>query len=193
MIDKILAFLDALDAALVPLAQGELLPLYLLGRSSLILRYQPPGTTTRDIDVVRNRRCRLQEEAKRLFGAGTANASAYGLYLETVAEGLPPVPAGFERRCRPYERPGMPWRVIRVYQMDPNDLAVTKLKRFSTRDRQDLRLLCDRGDLDVQRVKESLELAWCWHMEKDGNPQRDRAFANFQALRAYLEGEVTSL
>jgi len=46
-----------------------------------------------------------------------------------------------------------------VYEMDPNDLAVTKPRRFSAKDCEDLQQLCDRRVLDVQRVEQSLNSA----------------------------------
>jgi hypothetical protein len=191
MRNPILTFLDALDERLVSVARpGEYLDLYLIGRSALMLRHQRQGVGTDDVDAVWLRESALEERAVELFGAGSASAKTLGLYLELVPQGLPPMPAGFRRRCKPY--PGA-WKVIRVFEPDPNDLAVTKLKRFEPKDRVDLQFLCDQGLLNLERVEAYLHSAWTWTTDKDGDEQRDRAFANFRRLRAYSQGESGTL
>jgi hypothetical protein len=47
--------------------------------------------------------------------------------------------------------------------------------------------------LDEERLIERLESAFLWHTDKDGNPDRDNAFANLDIVRRYLRGEVREL
>jgi hypothetical protein len=124
------------------------------------------------------------------FGKGTPNARRLGLYLEMVHAGLPPLPHGFRQRCT--EVPG-DWRVIRLWRLDPHDLAATKLESFRVQDREDLQFLCDRGFLEGEKLRQALERALIWDHEKDGDPHRERAFANLTRVIAYLEGRSRTL
>ncbi len=54
MKDRIVRFLNAVDAALVPFAMGERLDLYHIGRSALVWKHGFQSTTE-DVDVVRPR------------------------------------------------------------------------------------------------------------------------------------------
>jgi hypothetical protein len=148
------------------------------------------GVSTSDIDIVQMNESELEGKAAALFGRGTEKAKVFGLYLDPVPQGLPPLPGSFRDRCRQYPST---WKVLRLYALDPNDLAVTKPKTFRPRDREDLQFLCDRGLLRAERVEQSLQSAWMWTSEKDGDEGRERAFANFARLKAYLLGEAAGL
>jgi len=190
MVEQILRLLTALDAALAEEAkEGERLNLYLIGRSALALHYHldlAPGGT-RDVDVVQFQHPLppLFRKALELFGQGTAKARAFGLYLEAVPSGLPPLPCWFDKRS--HEVHGE-WKVIRLWQLEVHDLAATKLLSFRSQDRDDLRFLCDEGQLHAEGLKGSLESAFRWTTEKDGDTSRDRAFANLEKVIAYLDG-----
>jgi hypothetical protein len=191
MRDQILAFLAALDEALTTLAlPTERLELYPIGRSALILFYGLGlgAGVTRDFDVVRlsSRPQRLLDLALDQSGQGTPLALQYGLYLEPVPEGLPPIPNWFEKRCTVFDGR---WRVLDVRRPEVHDLAVTKMKSFRTQDRRDLQFLCDRELLNAADLSASLERPFLWSMDKDGDPDRDRAFKNLRRVIAYLEGE----
>jgi hypothetical protein len=103
-------FLHAIDDELAKSAgAGERLDVYLLGRAALILRYGL-SLATKDVDlVVRGDESALQRQAFELFGKGTPNAVRWGLYLEPVPEGLPPVPGSYRRLSA--ELPG-DWKVL---------------------------------------------------------------------------------
>lgn len=184
MKDRILRFLTDIDAALVPTAGGEHLRLYHIGRSSLAWAYGFTSATV-DIDVVHLGQddSRLMTEALRVFGRGTPKAAEHGFYLERVPEGLPPVPAGFDRRAREVEER---WLVIRLFHLEPHDLAATKLKRFSLKDREDVRELCDRGLLDPVVLEARLASAFLFSLPKDGDPYRDAAFEHLRIVQNYL-------
>jgi hypothetical protein len=47
--------------------------------------------------------------------------------------------------------------------------------------------------LDATKLTESLEWAFCWSMAKDGDSDRDRAFANLERVVLYLQGKSRSL
>jgi hypothetical protein len=170
------------------------LDLYLLGRSALVLHRHleiAPGGT-RDVDVVQSEYPPplLFQKALEGFGQGTAKARELGLFLEAVPSGLPPLPGWYERRSQ--EVMG-DWKVIRLWQLEIHDLAATKLKSFRRQDRDDLRLLCDLGQLQADRLTASLESAFRWTTPKDGDPDRDRAFAHLEKVIAYLNGQSDTL
>jgi hypothetical protein len=186
MNEQIRQFLDQFDAELAARAgAGEHLDLYHIGRSALVLDYGAP-LTTRDFDFVQMRESGLENKALELFGKGTPNAERLGLYLDPVPQALPPVPQWFRKRCRPAEGS---WRVLRLWRLEPHDLAATKLKCFRPQDRQDLQFLCDQGLLDPANLRSAVESAFTWVAEKDGNPGREAAFAHLEIVKDYLEGK----
>lgn len=125
-----------------------------------------------------------------LFGEGTVRSATLGLYLNRVPQGLPPLPARFKGRCQRVESS---WRVIRLWELEVHDLAATKLKSFRPKDRQDLQFLCDAGLLEPKELRASLESAFLWSHEKDGDRDRDTAFANLAKVIDYLDGGSLSL
>jgi Nucleotidyltransferase of unknown function (DUF6036) len=185
---EIMNFLKAIDHELAHhAAEGERLDFFLIGRSALILRFGLELATI-DVDIVHVHGSELERKAIELFGRGTANSHRLGLYLEPVPQGLPPIPGGYFRQS--VDIPG-DWQVIRPKQPEPHDLAVTKLRRFHAKDRQDIQILCDSGELDSDRLTQALDSAFAW-AEKD-DPDRDRAVANLKRVIEYLEGRIRTL
>lgn len=121
-----------------------------------------------------------------MFGRGARKAAEHDLYLEVVPVALPPVPGGYEKRAIPVDGP---WVVLRVFHLDPHDLAATKLRRFAARDREDIRQLCDLGLLDPTELEATLGRAFWMTMDKDGDPYRDDTFAHLRIVLEYLRGE----
>ena len=188
---EIIRFLEAIDAELAKHArEGERLDLHLLGRSAMIVRYGL-SLATRDVDLVtRGEMPELQARAFALFGKGTPHANQWGLYLEGVPEGLPPVPGSYRKLSM--ELPG-DWKVLRPKQLDPHDLAVTKLRRFHAGDREDLRILCDSGDLTREGLERALTSAYPWGMDEEEDPGCKRVNEHFRKVLDYLEGRSRNL
>jgi hypothetical protein len=146
---------------------------------------------TRDVDVLtRADATALETRMFALFGKGTPHAQRWGLYLEAVPGGLPPVPGRYRKRS--VELPG-PWSILRPKQPEPHDLAVTKLKRFHAGDREDLRILCDAGDLTPQALDEALASAYPFGMDEEEDPACKRVRENLGTVIAYLEGRRRDL
>jgi Nucleotidyltransferase of unknown function (DUF6036) len=191
MIDQIQRFLNELDAELAGVAKpGERLDLYHLGRSVLIFHYGVQGLITRDFDIVWMRQSHLEDRAEEIFGKGTPKSEEMGMYLDRVAQDLPPLPSRFKRRCQAVAGP---WQVLRLWKLEANDFAATKLKSFRPQDRQDLKFLCEAGLLRPDELRASLESAFLWIHEKDGDENRERAFRNLERVIDYLEGRSASL
>jgi hypothetical protein len=107
-----------------------------------------------------------------------------------VQDALPPLPLGFRSRCGQVHGQ---WQIIRLWQLEIHDLAATKLKSFRPQDRDDIQFLCDRGRLRADKLTQALELAFIFTMEKDGDPDRERAFANLERVKLYLDGKSRTL
>jgi hypothetical protein len=193
MRERILKFLDAIDAALVSQAEDEKrLDLYVIGKAAVILFYEgeQAGATTSDVDVVQisHPPVPLLSAALGRFGKGTPGAKEHDLYLESVLDAIPPLAGSFKTRCI---RMAREWKVLAVWQPEANDLGASKLKRYAAKDRDDLRHLCDKGFLHVEKLRQSLTGAFIWNPEDD--PDRERAFANLEKVIAYLEGNALGL
>jgi hypothetical protein len=188
--EEILSFLRAIDDELARIAaEGETLPLHLLGRSALVLGFGI-RLMTKDVDVVYIHGSTLLDQAVARFGAGTPAAARYGFYLEVVSSGLPPLPLGLQARCIPI--PGS-WRVLRPARPEIHDLAATKLARFHARDREDLRILCDTGQLTADGLQASLDSAFTFAADEDEDPKRKMAYAHLRTVLDYLEGRRREL
>lgn len=184
----LLRFLRAIDAELVHHAkEGETLDLHLLGRSALILGYGL-SLMTKDVDIVHAHDSPLQIIAEETFGRDTPAAKRWGFFLEAVSSGLPPLPGGYQSRCIDV---GGPWSVLRPKRPEANDLAVTKLRRFHAKDREDVRILCDRGLLDSATLRDRLDSAHAF--TEEGDPGREAAYANLGVVIDYLEGRRRTL
>jgi hypothetical protein len=188
---QIIQFLQDIDAELAKHAdEGERLDVQLIGRSALILRYGL-NLATKDVDMVTPTNTgSLEAKALELFGKGTQQAAASGLYLEPVPMGLPPIPGSY--RSRSVELAGH-WQVLRPLQPEPHDLAVTKLKRFHAGDREDVRIMCDSGDLTPEGLQRSLDSAHAFSADAEEDPGRKRAYENLRRVIDYLDGRSRSL
>jgi hypothetical protein len=184
----LLHFLRAIDAELTMHAkEGENVDLHLLGRSALILGYGL-NLMTKDVDIVDIHDSPLQKIAVETFGRDTPAAKRLGFYLESVSSGLPPLPGGYQAHCIDIDGS---WTVIRPKRPEANDLAVTKLKRFHAKDREDVRILCDRGLLDAATLRERLDSAHAF--TEEGEKGREDAYANLETVIDYLEGRRRTL
>lgn len=187
MKELMIRFLNDIDLFLAPVAQGEQLKLYHIGRSSLVWNYGF-AFATYDIDfLLPNDAERLAQIALDHFGHGTTKAKEFGIYLDLVDSSFPPTPPGYKKRATEIE---YSWTVLRLFQLEPNDLAVTKLRRFAPKDREDIRQMCDLNLLDTAILQASLEKAFYYSLEKDGDRHRDAAFANLKTVQAYLSNEI---
>jgi hypothetical protein len=187
MREQILGLLKELDNALAKhVEQNHRLEMYLIGRGSLALRLELQITTD-DLDMVQMSKPQdplsLEEKALELFGEGTTNAQRLGLYLQRVPAGLPPIPHWFKKRCT--DVPG-DWRIILPKLLELHDFAVTKLKRFSAKDREDLKIMCDHNCLTPEGLRKSLDNAFAFAADEEEDPGRAQAYSNLKLVDSYL-------
>jgi hypothetical protein len=197
MNDQIRTFLDRLDEELLPFAKAEeRFEMFLLGRAALVFYYRFQLSTT-DVDIVWTRDSELECKAIELLGKGSTLARTLGLYLDPVPPAVPPLPGWFRSRCELV--PGN-WKVLKLWMLEVHDLAVTKLKSFRPKDREDLQILCDQGLLNAAKLRESLEAAFAFRSPKEEDAEDDpdtpdwgTALANFKRVESYLMGSIASI
>ncbi len=198
MTDEIPSFLNDLDAALANFAEeGERFNMFLLGRSALVMLYRFTHST-RDVDIVGwVNPPQLEAKVRELAGKDSAMAKARGIYLDLVPPALPPLPGWYRQRA---EEVAGSWKVLRLWKLEIHDLAVTKLKSFRPKDRQDLQALCDRGLLNAAALRASLEAAFPLRSPKAEDAESDpdspdwgTALTNFKRVEDYLNGKTGSL
>lgn len=181
---------DAIDRELVPLVEpGRVLPLYVLGRASLILGLAGSAIeSTKDVDVVDDA-SDLLALVLSLFGKGQPLALGADMYVESLQPDFPRIPGGYRQRAVAIEGA---WKVLRPHRLDWNDLAISKLKRFLPRDRQDLALLADLGHLDAEVLPARFDKGYAGHY-KSGDPEDEAARDNLERLIDYLDGRIDRL
>jgi hypothetical protein len=74
-----------------------------------------------------------------------------------------------------------------------NDLAITKIRRFHAGDRDDLRILCDSGDINKEALLAALDAAYPFGMDAEEDPSHKRVQENIAKVVSYLEGRITAL
>jgi hypothetical protein len=108
---------------------------------------------TADVDVLPVGPSAATELLIRLAGEGSALHKKYGVYLQVV--GVGPVPINYEDRLIkifPKE-----FRHLRLFALDPYDLALSKIERNTQRDRDDVKYLARIVPLDLKVLKERYE------------------------------------
>jgi hypothetical protein len=90
----------------------------------------------------------------------------YKIYLDFVAVAC--VPEDYEERLT--EMYPQAFRRLRLFALDPYDLALSKLERNIERDRDDVRFLARAIPLDLEILQERYRKELRWQL---GNPERE--------------------
>ncbi len=80
------------------------------------------------------------------------------------------------------------WKVLRPKHLEAHHLAVSKLRRFHAGDREDLRILCDSGELTLEGLNEALNSAYPFGMDEEEDPGCKQVNDHFRRVVDYLEG-----
>ena len=118
---------------------------------------------TADVDVLA---VRPRMDLNPLAGIGSPLHKKHRVYLQLVTV-LEAYPEDYEERLTEMF-PGA-FRNLRLFALDPHDLALTKLRRNSQRDREDVLHLADAAPLDV----ETLRIRYEEMRPLLGNPERE--------------------
>jgi len=118
---------------------------------------------TADIDVLV---VRPQIDLNQLAGIGSLLHKKHGLYVQRVPV-LEAYPEDYEERLTELFPSAL--RRLRLFALDPYDLALTKLRRNSQRDREDVLYLANAVPFDIGTLRDRYqEMRPCL-----GNPERE--------------------
>jgi Nucleotidyltransferase of unknown function (DUF6036) len=111
---------------------------------------------TADLDVLTINPQRVADRVVQLAGKGSVLHKKYRVYIDQV--GVANCPAGYEDRL---VRIFPAWSKVRLWALEPHDLALTKLERSIERDIRDVLFLAQAGlinrDTLVARYETALE------------------------------------
>ena len=151
------AFLRDLDRGL-----EEPVELHCLGGFVLTMLYGLMRPTA-DVDVLA---VRPRMDLNQLAGIGSPLHKKHRIHLQLVTV-LEAYPEDYEERLTEMF-PGA-FRNLRLFALDPHDLALTKLRRNSQRDREDVLYLANAAPLDLETLRARyLAMRPCL-----GNPERE--------------------
>jgi hypothetical protein len=108
------------------------------------------GRETSDIDFLPAVKHQGNDDVETLAGLGSELHRRYRLYLQCVGVATPP--CDWATRLRPMF-PDATWTHLRLFALDPVDLALSKLERNSDRDREDVVGLARAGHIDAGELK----------------------------------------
>jgi hypothetical protein len=111
----------------------------------VVTQHYGVGQTTSDIDFLTIFNQSPEDDIQALAGLGSSLNRKYGLYVQYVGVVTPPADYA-ARLTRMF--PAAPWRRLKLFALDPIDLALSKLERNADRDRADFLALAQAGYLD---------------------------------------------
>lgn len=108
------------------------------------------GRATSDIDFLSVVKQQREDDVEAIAGLRSNLHLKYRLNVQYVGVAAPP--CDWESRLRPMF-PDATWTHLRLFALDPMDLALSKLERNSERDREDLLGLARAGLIDAGELK----------------------------------------
>ena len=139
--------------------------LHCLGGFVLTMLYDLDRPTN-DVDILPVASNAATELVIGLAGEGSAIHKRHKVYLQIV--GVAPIPLDYENRLT--EMFAKTFRHIRLFALDPYDLALSKIERNTQRDRDDVKHLARAVPLDLNVLKDRYER----ELRPDlGNPHRE--------------------
>jgi len=109
------------------------------------------GRETSDIDFLAVVPRSSYEKIESTGGINSALHGKYGVYVQRVT--IATYPENYAARLvRMF--PAAPWQHLRLFALEAHDLALSKLERNNSRDREDVRGLAKGGHLDAKVLNE---------------------------------------
>jgi len=130
----------------------EDVPLHCLGGFVMTMLYGLDRPTA-DVDVLPLGSNSAPESLLGLAGEGSALHKKYGVYLQVV--GIAQVPLNYDDRLT--EMFANTFNHLRLFALDPYDLALSKIERNTQRDRDDVKYLARTVPFDLNVLKERYE------------------------------------
>lgn len=140
------SFLTDLDSALDAPAD-----LHCIG-GFIVSQYYGLSRETGDLDVLTVTPANARERVEKAAGIGSALHRRYRVYLDPV--NVASFPEDYERRV---VRIFPAWANLRLWALEPHDLALTKLERSNDRDIRDVIYLAQAGLLDRKTLLRRFE------------------------------------
>ena len=137
-------FLAALDSLI-----AEPADLHCFGGFVVSLQYGLSRETS-DIDVLAAHPMTQLPELQRLAGENSSLHKRFRVYLQVVA--IATYPEDYEERLV-HMWPEAPFERLRLFALEPHDLALTKIERNSDVDRQDVLALAKAGLVDAVTLR----------------------------------------
>jgi hypothetical protein len=179
--DDVLAFLKGLEQQL---ESNQVVELYVGGGAAILLAYDGKLSTV-DVDFI-GQNSGLLRELEKLLGKGSKIHRETQLYLDIVPPGYFPSDMGWRSRTVRVNLPEVPRIKLRVLEI--HDLIISKLKRFSDKDRRDVRDLCTRSEVDIDTLRARYRGA---RLLRD-HDEREKMDLNFRVVEVeYLGREPT--
>lgn len=134
-------------------AREEKLRLRVIGSTALMLQTDYMRGT-KDSDILETTELAMEDKNRllELAGVRTAVAKRHRMYLEIVSNGLPFLPQSPHWHPLPELNPLLEHLTIEV--LDVVDVVVSKLKRFSASDADDVRAMTEKGLVEHRRLIE---------------------------------------
>src|SRR5882757_1751135 len=108
------------------------------------------GRETSDIDFLSAVARSREDDVETLAGLGSTLHQKYRVYLQYVGVATPA--CKYATRLQPMFRDES-WKRLRLFALDPTDIALSKLERNADRDRDDVLRLARAGLVDAQALK----------------------------------------
>jgi len=153
---------------------GGVVELHCLGGFVVTMLYGL-GRPTADVDVIMITPRDAIEHLLQLAGKGSELQRKYGIYLDFVT--IAAVPEDYDQRLVEI-LPGT-FERLRLFALDPYDIALSKLERNIQRDRDDVKYLARAVPFDLNVLRERYERELRPYL---GNPEREDL-----TLRLWLE------
>lgn len=176
----VLALLRELDARL----EDPPREVWMGGGAAILLAYDGTVATV-DIDLI-GEKTGLLLHLSGLAPKGSALHRSTHLYCDVVPPGLFPSEFGWRSRAIAIDLPELSHLRIRVLEI--HDLILSKLKRFSPKDREDIRHLSGRTQVDLGTLRERYRDARLF-FDYD---QREKLDSNFNLVETEFLGAEPS-
>ena len=139
-------------------AREEKLRLRVIGSAALMLQTDYVRGT-KDSDILETTELAAEDKNRllELAGVGSRVAQRHRMYLEIVSSGLPFLPQSPHWHPLPELNPLLKHLTIEV--LDVVDVVVSKLKRFSASDADDVRAMTEKGLVEHRRLIERFQSA----------------------------------
>ncbi len=139
-------------------ASASKIPLHVIGSAALMLQTDyERGTKDSDIIQTRELTPEIEAQLKEIAGKDSELCKIHRMWLDIVAQGLPFLP----QTPNYVEVPKIGFELdnFEIHALEVADVIVSKLKRFNSNDKADIRAMVEAGRVKHARLIERFEKA----------------------------------